>query len=120
LKITPIRLRRMEIGLSTGEATKALGISKSAFYKIEQGCFAPSAELLKGMADIYYCTTDDIFKDLNIIGCQSKNEINISNKQDSNSLSLVERKVLERRIKELEKEVEIYKTKIENAKIALG
>ncbi|NRT88721.1 helix-turn-helix domain-containing protein [Clostridium beijerinckii] len=120
MKITPIRLRRMSVGLETNEVKEALGISKSAFYKIEQGYLIPSPELLKRMSDIYCCSTDDIFKDLNITGWQDKNEVNISNKKDSNSLSPVERKVLEKRIKELEKEVEMYKTKIENAKIALG
>lgn len=109
----------MEVGLNTSEAIEALGISKSTFYKIEQGCLIPSPELLKGMANIYCCTIDEIFKDLNIIGYQRKNEINVSNKQDSNSLSLAERTMYEKRIKELEKEVEMYKTKIEKAKRAL-
>jgi len=98
-KITPIRLRRMETGLNTNEVIKALGITKSTFYKIEQGCLIPSVELLKRIADIYCCTTDDIFKDLNIIGCQNKNEINVSNKQDLSSLPLVECRVSENVLK---------------------
>jgi DNA-binding XRE family transcriptional regulator len=68
MKITPIRLRRMSIGLETNEAKEALGISKSAFYKIEQGCLIPSPELLKRMANTYKCTVDEIFNDLGITG----------------------------------------------------
>lgn len=68
MKITPIRLRRMSAGLETKEAVQALKISQSAFYKIEQGCLIPSAELLKRLADTYQCTVDEIFKDLGITG----------------------------------------------------
>ena len=68
MKITPIRLRRMSAGLETKEAVQALKISQSAFYKIEQGCLIPSAELLKRLADTYKCTVDEIFKDLGITG----------------------------------------------------
>jgi DNA-binding XRE family transcriptional regulator len=68
MKITPIRIRRMNAGLETKEALKALDISQSSFYKIEQGCLVPSAELLKRMADTYKCTVDEIFKDLGITG----------------------------------------------------
>lgn len=68
LKITPIRIRRMNAGLETKEAVQALKISQSAFYKIEQGCLVPSPELLKRMANTYQCTVDEIFKDLGITG----------------------------------------------------
>jgi transcriptional regulator with XRE-family HTH domain len=69
LKITKIRLRRINAGLmDTKQAVQALGISTSAFYKIEQGYLVPSAELLKRMANTYKCSVDEIFKDLGITG----------------------------------------------------
>lgn len=40
--------------------------------------------------------------------------------KEANPLSPLERRRLERRIEELEREVEIYKAKIESVKIALG
>lgn len=68
MKITPIRLRRMQMGLGTNEAKEALGISKSTFYKIEQGFLIPSTKLSKRMANTYKCTVDEIFNDLGITG----------------------------------------------------
>ena len=69
MKITPIKLKRINAGLDTNEAVKKLKISKSTFYKLEQGWGGtPSAQLIKRMADAYGCTTDAIFKDLNITG----------------------------------------------------
>lgn len=68
MKITPIKIRRINAGLQTNEAVEKLKISKSTFYKLEQGCQSPSAELIARMARVYQCTTDEIFKDLNITG----------------------------------------------------
>ena len=69
MKLTPIRLRRINAGLiDNNEVIKALNISKSTFYKLEQGWTNPSAELIKRLANTYKCTTDDIFKDLDIKG----------------------------------------------------
>ncbi len=68
MKITPIKLRRINAGLETDEAVQALKISRSTFYKIEQGWGNPSAQLIARMARVYACKTDDIFKDLNITG----------------------------------------------------
>ncbi len=69
MKLTPIRLRRINAGVETKEALEKLKISQSAFYKLEQGCeWTPSAQLIKRMADTYGCTTDEIFKDLKITG----------------------------------------------------
>lgn len=70
MKITPIKKRRIDIGLNnTDEVAKKLGISKSTFYKLEQGHGGtPSAPLIKRISDLYGCTTDDIFKDLKITG----------------------------------------------------
>ncbi|MCI6278091.1 MAG: helix-turn-helix transcriptional regulator [Clostridium sp.] len=70
MKITPIKMRRVNAGYE--EITKPLldklKISKSTFYKLEQGWTSPSAQLIKRLADTYQCTTDEIFKDLNITG----------------------------------------------------
>lgn len=70
MKITPIKKRRVELGLdNTDEVAEKLGISKSTFYKLEQGHGGtPSAKLIKRISDLYGCTTDDIFKDLKITG----------------------------------------------------
>lgn len=68
MKLTPIKLRRINAGFETEEAVKALNISKSTFYKLEQGRTSPSAQLIARMARVYACKTDDIFKDLNITG----------------------------------------------------
>ncbi|MBU6134898.1 helix-turn-helix transcriptional regulator [Clostridium tertium] len=68
MKITPIKIRRINAGLETNEAVEELKISKSTFYKLEQGHQNPSAELIARMAKVYKCTTDEIFKDFNIKG----------------------------------------------------
>jgi putative transcriptional regulator len=46
---------------STIEAAKALEISKSMLYKIEQGHKKPGRELIKKMSEVYECSTEDIF-----------------------------------------------------------
>jgi DNA-binding XRE family transcriptional regulator len=68
MKLTPIRLRRLNLGIESKEAMEALNISKSTFYKLEQGWTKPSPQLIKRLADTYKCTTDEIFKDLMITG----------------------------------------------------
>ena len=69
MKLTPIRLKRINAGLDIDEAVEKLQISKSTFYKLEQGHGGtPPAVLIKRMANIYGCTTDEIFKDLKITG----------------------------------------------------
>lgn len=69
MKITPIRLRRLNAGIDSKQALEKLNISKSTFYKLEQGWGGtPSANLIKRIADTYGCTTDEIFKDLKITG----------------------------------------------------
>lgn len=68
MKLTQIRLRRLNVGLEIEEVIEALKISKSTFYKLEQGWTSPSPQLIKRLADTYKCTTDEIFKDLKITG----------------------------------------------------
>lgn len=68
MKLTPIRLRRLNAGLDSEQAMKALKITKSTFYKLEQGWTSPSPQLIKRLADAYKCTTDEIFSDLKITG----------------------------------------------------
>ncbi len=68
MKITPIKIRRMTAGLDTDEAVEQLKISKSTFYKLEQGHGSPSPQLIARMARVYQCTTDEIFRDFNIRG----------------------------------------------------
>ncbi len=55
MKITPIKIRRINAGLHTVEAVEKLKISKSTFYKLEQGHGSPSAELIARMARVYKC-----------------------------------------------------------------
>jgi len=68
MKLTPIRLRRLNAGLESEEVIEVLKISKSTFYKLEQGWTNPSPKLIKRIANTYKCTTDEIFRDLKIIG----------------------------------------------------
>ncbi|MBN1076981.1 helix-turn-helix domain-containing protein [Clostridium botulinum] len=69
MKLTPIRLRRLNAGFAEIDTViEAIGISKSTFYKLEQGWTSPSPQLIKRLANTYKCTTDEIFKDLNITG----------------------------------------------------
>ena len=74
MKVTPIRIRRLSVGLKSEEAIEALKISKSTFYKLEQGWTKPSPQLIKRLANTYKCTTDEIFKDLKIIGWKLNND----------------------------------------------
>lgn len=69
MKITPIKKRRINLGMSdTDDVVEQLKISKSTFYKLEQGHGSPSAQLIARMARLYQCTTDEIYKDFNITG----------------------------------------------------
>lgn len=68
MKITPIRLRRLNAGLESKETIKALGISRSTFYKLEQGWSNPGVQLIGKLANTYKCTVDEIYKDLGITG----------------------------------------------------
>lgn len=68
MKLTPIRLRRLNAGLESKDALGKLGITQSTFYKLEQGWTSPSPQLIKRLANTYKCTVDEIFKDLGITG----------------------------------------------------
>lgn len=68
MRITPIRLRRANMGIETlKELADKLNISESYLYKLEQGHQNPSAELIVRMAKVFNCTTDEIFKDFNMM-----------------------------------------------------
>jgi putative transcriptional regulator len=66
MKLTPIRLRRLKLGIQSETVIDALNISKSTFYKLEQGWASPSPKVIKKLAEVYECTIDEIFKDLRI------------------------------------------------------
>lgn len=66
MKITPIKVRRINLGIATEDAAEMLGISKSHFYKLEQGYRTPSTYLMVRMAKAYKCSVDDIGKDFGI------------------------------------------------------
>ncbi|MGF7059239.1 helix-turn-helix transcriptional regulator [Brassicibacter mesophilus] len=66
MKLTPIRLKRIKLGINTDDAVKALDISKSMLYKVETGHRSPSKEVIKKMSKLYDCSIDDIFKSLKI------------------------------------------------------
>jgi putative transcriptional regulator len=59
---------------TTDEASKALQISKSMLYKIEQGDKKPGRELIKKMSDIYECSIEDIFSAIDVTE-RDKNKI---------------------------------------------
>ncbi|MEG2811736.1 MAG: helix-turn-helix transcriptional regulator [Clostridium sp.] len=66
MKITPIRLRRLNAGIGQLEAIKSLDIAQSTFYKLEQGHFKPSASLISKISKLYDCSIDELYKDLKI------------------------------------------------------
>lgn len=66
MKITPIRLKRLNAGIELEEAVEKLGVSRSTFYKVEQGHLKPSRDLILKMSEVYDCTTDEIFRALKI------------------------------------------------------
>lgn len=68
MKITPIKIRRINAGFETAEAAERLNISMSTFYKLEQGHKEPSVKLIARMSKLYKCTADDIFRDFKITG----------------------------------------------------
>jgi len=68
MKITPIRLRRLNLEIKEDTAIKRLGISQSTFYKIEQGHYIPGRDLLVKLSELYQCSIDDISRDLKIKG----------------------------------------------------
>ena len=68
MKITPIKLRRINAGFETDEAAEKLQISMSTFYKLEQGHGKPSTVLIARMARLYKCTIDELFRDFKITG----------------------------------------------------
>lgn len=68
MKITPLKMRRVSKGLDVVDTYEALEISKSTFYKIEQGHGMPSVRLIARMAKLFDCSIDEIYKDLGITG----------------------------------------------------
>ncbi|MGL4740719.1 MAG: helix-turn-helix domain-containing protein [Sarcina sp.] len=68
MKISPLKLRRINLGINSLQAAQAMKISKSTFYKLEGGHTSPSAKLIARIAKTYRCSIDEIYKDLNIIG----------------------------------------------------
>jgi len=65
LKASNIRQLRVNAKFDTEKAVKELGISKSMFYKIEQGDRSPGKYLIVKMSVAYKCSIEDIFKAIN-------------------------------------------------------
>lgn len=68
MSFSQIKARRISLEIESQEAIKLLGISQITFYKLEQGIANPSSQLIRKLADVYKCTTDEILKDLKNIG----------------------------------------------------
>ena len=68
MKITPIRKRRLDLNISSESIINSLGISKSFFYKLEQGFSLPSIYLVIKLSKLYKCSTDEIFKEFGLLG----------------------------------------------------
>ncbi|KPU45807.1 helix-turn-helix protein [Oxobacter pfennigii] len=66
MRVTPIRLKRINAGINCDEAISMLGISKSMLYKIEIGNRSPSKNVIAKMSELYKCPVDDIFKAIKI------------------------------------------------------
>ncbi len=57
-----IRTLRINKGLEPKEAIEKLGISYSMLNKIERGDRQPGRKLIVGMAELYECSIDEIYK----------------------------------------------------------
>lgn len=66
MKLSAIRLKRLNADVDMDKAIEVLGISKSAFYKIEQGHLKPSRDVIAKMAKLYDCSIDELYKALKI------------------------------------------------------
>lgn len=66
MKLTPIRLKRINSGIDFEKAIEIIGISKSMLYKIETGKRSPSKDVIFKMSKLYDCSIDDIFKAIKI------------------------------------------------------
>lgn len=66
MRITPIRLKRLNNELEVDSAIKSLNISKSMLYKIETGHRLPSPKVIAKMSKLYNCSIDEIYKALKI------------------------------------------------------
>lgn len=72
MKLTPIRLKRINSGVDFENAIESLGISKSMLYKIETGRRSPSKDIIFRMSKLYDCSIDEIFMALKINGKMDK------------------------------------------------
>lgn len=66
MKLTAIRLKRINSGIDFENAIETLGISKSMLYKIETGKRSPSKDIIFKMSKLYKCSIDEIFRALKI------------------------------------------------------
>ncbi len=66
MRVTPIRMKRINAGIEINNAVEKLGISKSMFYKIEQGNRIPGHQIIVKMSLLYGCSIDEIYKALKI------------------------------------------------------
>lgn len=67
MRISEIKRKRLALGYSVEEVSLKVEASVSTIYTMEQGrYFNPRASFIKKLSILYECTTDEIFKDLNI------------------------------------------------------
>lgn len=67
MRISEIKRKRLVLGYSVEEVANKVGASISTIYTMEQGrYFNPRASFIKKLSILYGCTTDEIFRDLNI------------------------------------------------------
>ena len=67
MKISELKRKRLLLGYSVEEVALKVDASVSTIYTMEQGrYFNPRASFIKKLSILYGCTTDEIFKDLNI------------------------------------------------------
>ena len=67
MKLTPIRERRINIGLTLDEVGEQLGILGSSLSMIERGHDNLKLEYAVKLSKLYECTVDDICRELGLL-----------------------------------------------------
>lgn len=67
MKLTPLRKRRIKVGMSEDVVADYLGIAKGSLSMIERGHDNLRLEYAAKLSKLYKCTVDDICRDLGLL-----------------------------------------------------
>ncbi|WP_302631600.1 helix-turn-helix transcriptional regulator, partial [Clostridium sp. CAG:265] len=67
MKLTPLRKRRIKVGMSEDVVSDYLGIAKGSLSMIERGHDNLRLEYAVKLSKLYKCTVDDICRDLGLL-----------------------------------------------------